>query len=554
MAKKHSNINTTQLLDSENNHIYPIVYWEDVLIFENGTEEYKRFLNDAAKRSAVTSTIMTNIDGTQGEDVRAHIDDWIPTYGGLLKYIEKKSPVFYRNVLDLSYDDAKKSDKEKDLPTLKTLTSLEQTLTKKIDEIDNNTINKLGSASLLNVTDHTTIVADIKTTKQDKNVIDVQSLKKLNADNYFGSKEGTEALNYIKSAYTYDFRTGDKYQDCKLEGSSLKIPIIVGADGGDGKPGIDGKDAYVYIKWSANSNGSGMVDKPTGSTHYLGVCSTHSSSAPTSPTSYNWKYVKGDTGPKGDKGNDGKDGTGVNILGTVSSVSQLPTIGTNGDAYLIDGVLYVYVGSGGDTAGGKWQNAGNIKGPKGEPGKNGVSPSLNVSWNDSKDIVTINGQSSGSLKGQKGEPGKNGNNFNPDTHIPTIINKLTGKFVKINSTASENKGTVKVEGEIWSSSGFYEESDKRLKENIVEVDGAISKLKQIPAVNFNFKNKDGKELGTIAQDVQKVFPELVTTNEDGYLAVEYNKLSMVAIAAVKEMDERLSSLEKTVEELLKKIK
>lgn len=552
MAKKHSNINTTQLLDSENNHIYPIVYWEDVLIFENGTEEYKRFLNDAAKRSAVTSTIMANIDGTQGEDVRAHIDDWIPTYGGLLKYIEKKSPVFYRNVLDLSYDDAKKSGNEKDLPALKTLTSLEQTLTKKIDEIVNNTINKLGSASLLNVTDHTTIVADIKTTKQDKNVIDVQSLKKLNDNDYFGSKDGKDAINLIKKAYTYDFRTGDKYQDCTVDVAkgTFKIPIIVGADG---KPGADGKSAYVHIRWSANSNGSGMVTSPTDSTNYMGICSTNASTAPSTPASYSWKFVKGNTGPKGA---DGKDGAGVNILGSLTDTDKLPQTGNKGDAYLIDGNLYVWTGS-------KWENVGNIKGPKGDPGQNGadgkdgVSPTLNVSWNASKDIVTINGQSSGSLKGpqgQKGVDGKDGNNFNPDTHMPTIINKLTGEFVKINSTASENKGTVKVEGEIWASSGFYEESDKRLKENIVEIDGAVSKLKQIPVVNFNFKDKDVKELGTIAQDVQKVFPEIVTTNEDGYLAVEYNKLSMVAIAAVKEMDERLSSLEKTVEELLKKIK
>ena len=122
------------------------------------------------------------------------------------------------------------------------------------------------------------------------------------------------------------------------------------------------------------------------------------------------KGEKGDTGAKGDKGNDGKDGTGVNILGALSSDSQLPTSGTKGDAYLIDGVLYVYVGSGGDTAGGKWQNAGDIKGLKGDKGDTGPQ-GLKGDTGAKGDTGPQGLKGDTGAKGATGPAGKDG--FNP---------------------------------------------------------------------------------------------------------------------------------------------
>lgn len=67
------------------------------------------------------------------------------------------------------------------------------------------------------------------------------------------------------------------------------------------------------------------------------------------------------TGPKGDTG------SGLNIIGELTEESQLPADGESGDAYLINGQLYVYVGSGGNvTTNPKWSNVGNIKGEKGD--------------------------------------------------------------------------------------------------------------------------------------------------------------------------------------------
>lgn len=82
--------------------------------------------------------------------------------------------------------------------------------------------------------------------------------------------------------------------------------------------------------------------------------------------------VFGAQGPKGDQGEPGKDGTGVNIKGSVGTETELPGEGVAGDAYLDNtGNLWVYVGSGGDSTNGKFKNAGNIKGPKGDKGDTG---------------------------------------------------------------------------------------------------------------------------------------------------------------------------------------
>lgn len=89
---------------------------------------------------------------------------------------------------------------------------------------------------------------------------------------------------------------------------------------------------------------------------------------PTLPTQTNayWSLFaeKGAKGDKGDKGDKGADGTGVTIIGSLPSEDDLPPTGNMGDAYLIDGYLYVWNGS-------TWENVGKIQGPQGEPGPQG---------------------------------------------------------------------------------------------------------------------------------------------------------------------------------------
>ena len=109
-------------------------------------------------------------------------------------------------------------------------------------------------------------------------------------------------------------------------------------------------------------------------------------------------------GPKGDKGTDGapgKDGTGVTILGSYASLEVLKAehaTGNAGDAYLVNGHLYVW-----DTVGADWKDVGTIQGPKGdkgEPGINGkdVTNGTNgLGWSYGHGVPTSTGVPVGSL-------------------------------------------------------------------------------------------------------------------------------------------------------------
>ena len=74
---------------------------------------------------------------------------------------------------------------------------------------------------------------------------------------------------------------------------------------------------------------------------------------------------------------------------------------------------------------------------------------------------------------------------------------------------------------------------------------------EIEVIHFEWSEKQsvhtGKDVGVIAQEVQKVLPEVVTEREDGYLAVKYEKIIPLLIEAIKDQ-------QKEIEELKSKIK
>ena len=83
------------------------------------------------------------------------------------------------------------------------------------------------------------------------------------------------------------------------------------------------------------------------------------------------------------------------------------------------------------------------------------------------------------------------------------------------------------------ASAFYETSDERLKdfENSVNVD--LNLIRSIPKMYFRWKKNPNKlQIGTSAQAVKQIYPELVSSSEDGILSVDYSKLSIVALSAI----------------------
>jgi hypothetical protein len=114
------------------------------------------------------------------------------------------------------------------------------------------------------------------------------------------------------------------------------------------------------------------------------------------------------------------------------------------------------------------------------------------------------------------------------------------------------------DGAIWASNNVtaFASSDIRFKENVRDIPNALEKVEIIGGKLFDWtaqyiESMGGEhsyfmhksDAGVIAQDVEKVLPELVRTREDGSLAVDYPKLVALAFAAIKELSEKVKTLE-----------
>ena len=100
-------------------------------------------------------------------------------------------------------------------------------------------------------------------------------------------------------------------------------------------------------------------------------------------------------------------------------------------------------------------------------------------------------------------------------------------------------------------------SDRRFKKNISTVSGALEKLSKLNPVNYNwrkdeFQNKgfnDKKQWGFVAQEVEKVMPELVGADEDDYLTLNYNGFVPLLTKAMQEQQTEIDKQQKEINEL-----
>ena len=96
---------------------------------------------------------------------------------------------------------------------------------------------------------------------------------------------------------------------------------------------------------------------------------------------------------------------------------------------------------------------------------------------------------------------------------------------------------------------FYESSDERLKDFYNSIDVDLDKLFSLPKKFFKWKsNPNGEfEIGTSAQELQKIYPQLVNTDDKGYLTVAYDKLSIIALRAIDKLYEMNKNLERRIQ-------
>ncbi|MBX4209466.1 tail fiber domain-containing protein [Candidatus Parcubacteria bacterium] len=108
---------------------------------------------------------------------------------------------------------------------------------------------------------------------------------------------------------------------------------------------------------------------------------------------------------------------------------------------------------------------------------------------------------------------------------------------------------LEISGNVGATAYFYT-SDRRLKTDVKPLSGALSKILSLDGVSFSWKADGKPSVGLIAQDVEKIFPELVGTNAaTGLKSVEYGNLVAPLIEAIKEQQKEIDSLKAEIQAL-----
>ena len=134
------------------------------------------------------------------------------------------------------------------------------------------------------------------------------------------------------------------------------------------------------------------------------------------------------------------------------------------------------------------------------------------------------------------------------TENKTVL-EITGR-IGIGTTNATSKlhviGDVRVSGVV-TATDFNSTSDVNLKDNIQTIVNPLDKIIKLNGVTFNWKENQKPSIGVIAQELEKVLPELVTQGD--IKSVNYNGLIGVLIEAVKEQQKQIQELKDLVKDL-----
>jgi Chaperone of endosialidase len=157
-----------------------------------------------------------------------------------------------------------------------------------------------------------------------------------------------------------------------------------------------------------------------------------------------------------------------------------------------------------------------------------------------------------------------GNSANSDMGFSTngaaaqLVIKHNGN-VGIGTSAPTEK--LHVAGNICYTGSIAACSDARYKTNIVSLDNPMEKILLLNGVTYNWNIaafpgmnfSDKKQIGFIAQDVEKLFPELVFTDANGYKSIDYTRLTPLLVETVKDQQKEIIDIRKRLDEIERKL-
>lgn len=135
-----------------------------------------------------------------------------------------------------------------------------------------------------------------------------------------------------------------------------------------------------------------------------------------------------------------------------------------------------------------------------------------------------------------------------DTNGYSYLNFICGPSANAGSTVLELGGAndqAIFSGSVSANGGFFDTSDARVKTNVRELNAINADA--IKLVEFDRTDKEHHGYGVIAQELEKVYPEMVNTDSEGFKSVNYNELAMVKI---KYLEDKVARLEALVGRLL----
>lgn len=143
-------------------------------------------------------------------------------------------------------------------------------------------------------------------------------------------------------------------------------------------------------------------------------------------------------------------------------------------------------------------------------------------------------------------------------HWNGTLNMITGSVGISGSLAVGGIPPSATVGRIDASNDVvaFSTSDKNLKTNLTPISDALYKIAEITGYEFDWipnaeiHGYEGHDVGIIAQEIEKVLPEVVTTRSNGYKAVKYEKIVPLLIQAIKEQSEQIKKLEEYVKSKL----
>ena len=225
------------------------------------------------------------------------------------------------------------------------------------------------------------------------------------------------------------------------------------------------------------------------------------------------------------------------ITGTQGTNGTQGTTGAQGTA-----------GSNGSNGSNGTQGIQGIQGRQGTAGSNGSNGSNGT-------------QGTQGIQGRQGTAGSNGSNGGTGaqgiqgrqgtTGSVSVSNNANNRVITATGGATANaEANLTFDGSNLVASGnITAYSDATVKDNIQTIEYALEKVLKLRGVEFDRNDLDGKphQIGVIAQEIEKVIPEVVITNDDGLKSVAYGNLSGLLIEAIKELKAEIDELKSNQE-------